>query len=394
MARQLENWIDSYLKFTRNSESPAMFHTWTAISVLAAAMQRKCHLQYGMLSLYPNMYIVLVAPSGKARKGMAMSIGYDFLDELGIPLAAEATTREALIQSLQASNTTSVTPDGTFIFHSSLTIFSQELAVFLGFKNLTLLSDLTDWFDCRKRWTYKTKHFGVDDIERVWVNLLGATTPELIQTTLPSEAIGGGLTSRMIFVYEPRKGKTVCAPFLTDDDKDLRNTLMQDLYEIHQVGGEFKVTKDFVELWSIWYPEQDENPPFKDPRFAGYLSRRPTHAMKLSMILSMARSSDMILTGEFLQEAITLLERTEKKMPFALGGVGRSQHSGIMADIMYYIGAHREVFESELQAAFHTDADASLLDVIIRTLVRMNFCTIKSTNKGTLIVYNEGYKNA
>ena len=68
MARALKDWIDSYLDFVDNSEPPQMFKLWCAISVIASALERKCYLSWGTLTFYPNIYIVLVAPSGKARK--------------------------------------------------------------------------------------------------------------------------------------------------------------------------------------------------------------------------------------------------------------------------------------------------------------------------------------
>jgi hypothetical protein len=158
------------------------------------------------------MYIVLVAPSGKARKGTAMSPGLEILEDLNIHLAAESITREALIRELRTATTTVTNDDGTIEFHSSLTIYSPELVVFLGHNNPQLLSDLTDWYDCRRKWTYRTKTQGTDEIHGVWVNLIGATTPELLQSALPLDAIGGGLTSRMVFVFEETKGKIVPAP--------------------------------------------------------------------------------------------------------------------------------------------------------------------------------------
>ena len=163
-------------------------------------------MQWGTISFYPNMYVVLVGPSGKCRKGTAMSQGYDFLKEMGTKMAAESTTREALIQALQQSNDTQVDPvTNKMYLHASLTIYSQELTVFLGYNNVALMSDLTDWYDCRSSWTYRTKHQGTDEIIGVYVNLIGATTPELLQTALPRDAIGGGLTARMIFVFETKK---------------------------------------------------------------------------------------------------------------------------------------------------------------------------------------------
>ncbi|GAG17670.1 unnamed protein product, partial [marine sediment metagenome] len=88
-----------------------------------------------------------------------------FLDELGIKLAAEAITREALIRELKNSSADDIDHEtGKATHHSSLTIWAQELAVFLGYYNHQLLSDLTDWYDCKSKWTYRTKTMGTDEI--------------------------------------------------------------------------------------------------------------------------------------------------------------------------------------------------------------------------------------
>ena len=104
--RHLDDWLEGFLKFTFNSEPPRMFRLWTAISVVAACLQRKCVLHWGSLDFYPNMYVVLVAPSGKARKGTAMIPGLKLLREMGVKLASNYVTRQALISDLKRSNET------------------------------------------------------------------------------------------------------------------------------------------------------------------------------------------------------------------------------------------------------------------------------------------------
>ena len=103
MTRIVDDWIEGYLKYTNNTEPPDSFREWVAVSVVASCLRRKCVLNWGSLIVYPNMYIVLVAPSGKARKGTAMRPGLKMLQEQGIKLAAEAITREALIRELNES---------------------------------------------------------------------------------------------------------------------------------------------------------------------------------------------------------------------------------------------------------------------------------------------------
>lgn len=371
--RALPDWIESYLEYTDNSEPPVSFRRWTAIAVIAAALQRKCRLSWGTLTFFPNMYIVLVAPSGRARKGTAMGPGLKLLEDLGVNLAAEAVTREALIRALKESEAMHQNEQGGIEYHSSLTIYSPELAVFLGYKNEQLLSDLTDWYDCRRRWTYRTKTQGTDEIARIWVNLFGATTPSLLQTTLPMNAIGGGLTSRMIFVYEQDKGKTVPTPFPTRREKELEELLKRDLERINLMHGVFKPTQAFVEHWAEWYMVADQNQPFNDERLAGYCERRPNHIMKLAMIISASRRDDMIVDLDDLKEAIVILEEVERKMPNALGGVGRSPIVSLVSGILRFIGHRKKVNLRTLHGTFYFDASPHELKEAISQLTSMRF---------------------
>lgn len=396
MARQVDDWIESYLQYTDNSEPPKLYREWVAISVIASVLERKCYLEWGELTFYPNLYIVLVGPSGKCRKGTAMGVGASMLRERGIPMAAEAITREALIRELRnATQEEADAESGNLYFHASLTIFSQELTVFLGYNNLQLMSDITDWYDCRDHWTYRTKNMGTDEITGVWVNLIGATTPELIRSTLPQDAIGGGLSSRIIFVYEEEKGKTVAAPFLSEEDQMLREKLTQDLESIHMLRGRFDITEEFLEKWIAWYEWQDNNPPFHDPNFQGYVNRRPNHILKLCMVMSASSRSDMVITGDIFDRALGLLRETEKNMPKTFSGYGRSARSEVMSMVMTTIAMEGKVTRKQLLKKYHQEIDDSRqLDDIIAVLSNMDFCRYDVAN-GT-ITYNpdsgvEGY---
>lgn len=372
--RKLQNWLNSYMDYTDPTEPPELFRMWCAVSAVAAALRRKCFLKWGTITFFPNMYIVLVSPAGRARKGTAMAPVCDMVGRLQVPMAAEAITREALIRTLaEAKDNTVDSESGAVSTHCSLTVFSPELTVFLGYNNFQLMSDLTDWYDCRTKWTYRTKNVGTDVIDGVWVNLLGATTPDLIRSALPLDAIGGGLTSRMIFVYEPRKGKIVPAPFLSRQQEQLGEDLYHDLEIIAGLSGQFKVTRKFLELWHDWYTAQEDNPPFKDPRFDGYVERRPNHVMKLSMIMSAARSDNLHMDEVDLRNAIHLLEMTEKKMQNAFGGVGSAQVAATLHAVMTELSIKGEMAVADLLQMFWRDANYAQMQQIIETLVKMNF---------------------
>lgn len=389
--RNIPDWIEGYLAYTEDSEPPKLFKEWCAVSVIAAALQRKCRLEWGTTVFYPNLYIVLTAPAGKARKGTAMAPARKFIDRIGIPLAAEAVTREALIRTLKESESVVSTENG-IIVHSSLTVFSPELTVFLGYNNTQLMSDLTDWFDCSEKWVYRTKTAGTDDIAGVFINLLGATTPDLIRSTLPLDAIGGGLTSRMIFVFEEKKGKIVPFPFVSEETRKLETKLYYDIECINMLQGQFKFTKEFLSRWGDWYTSQEGKNPFGvnyNKAFDGYIERRPTQVLKLSMVMNASRTDEMVLDELDLSRAIDLLERTEKKMPRAFGGIGMSQNAQLTYAISELI-AHSPggVSMSEIMRAHTFNGTTTDISDALDILVQSKMIRIDQTNNGPLYKFN------
>ena len=145
--RELSNWLDSYLEYTDNTESPISYHTWCGLSVIAGALQRKVYLQWGLAeTIYPNLYVVLIGTSGRTRKGTAIGIAKSMLKDLpGISVVPESSSgRQAMIAAMKRANANFQDPiDGKIKFHCSVTAFSEELSVFLGQGDIAYLSNLT-----------------------------------------------------------------------------------------------------------------------------------------------------------------------------------------------------------------------------------------------------------
>lgn len=100
----LKNWLDSYLEYTSHTESAKIFHKWTGLSSIASVLQRKCWFQFGMFKIYPNIFVVLTAAPGQARKTQAIRIGQDILSEIAnVKMAADATTIQALFIDMEDS---------------------------------------------------------------------------------------------------------------------------------------------------------------------------------------------------------------------------------------------------------------------------------------------------
>lgn len=380
--RKLKDWLDAYLQYTDNSEPPEVYKKWVGVSCIAAALQRRCWAEWES-KIYPNMYVVLVGPSGGARKGTAMAPGLSLLlNEPVVNLSAESTTREALIRKMK--NIAQVEEfdahgKGVPIYtHSSITIFSPELTVFLGYKNEQFLTDLTDWYDCRDPWTYETKNMGVDEILGVCVNMIGATTPEMLQYALPNITVGGGLTSRIIFVYADRKGKIVPIPFKSPTELAIGEDLQHDLGCIAQMRGAFQYTEGYIKRRVDWYIKQHTNPPFLDPKFWGYLERRATHLLKLGMVMSASRDDSMILDEYIFDRSLEWLTEVENKMERVYRGYGRKDYAPLIPNIMRTIQGGTTTFIG-LLGVYGNDLDTQELMLILEQLQKTGY--LKMTKK-------------
>ena len=390
--RHLPDWIDGFMLLTENSEPPLLFRKWTAISTIAAALQRKVRIDWGTsLVFYPNMYIVLVGPSATG-KGTVMNFALDIIKNVrGIVLSAQATSLQALIRRMRDTNLTDVDLEtGEQQFHSSMTIFSTEFTVFLGYHNRELIAALCEWFDCHSRWKYETISRKTEEVIGVWINILAGTTPDSIKSSIPIEAVGGGLTSRIIFIYEEKREKLVVMPTQTQKETELQKMLIEDLERISMMSGQFHCTEGFARTWSDWCYKAAENPPFYDRKFDGYCGRRRGHLMKMCMILSASHGrNDLVLTADDLVRADEFLREAEVKMALTFRGIGKSDLAGSIQDAITYITNSRKknIPYWHFARYFEGDMDKDTMDKVLHTLESMKLVkTVKKPGADEMIV--------
>lgn len=373
-SRQNTDWLEAFLKYSENSEPPTLFKIWSGVYTIAACLQRKCYLNWATGPLYPNFYIVLCGPGG-SRKGTAANYAKGLLRKLGIRLAADSTSRQALIAQIKESHEVT-----KFTQHSSLNVFSLEFTVFLGFNNQELITDLCDWFDSDDTWTYRTRARGEETINGVWLNIFGCTTPTTLRLALPQNTAGSGLVSRIIFVFGDKKSKIVSYPIRTEQEKFLEQTLIGDLNHIQLMEGEFRFTQAFLKLYIPWYENTCNYPPFKSGPLETYSQRRAIHLLKLSMVFSASRNNAMLIDEIDFNRANELLLKTESLMPFVFEGYGQNPKADIIAQIIRLIKSSpgASVKYTDLMQNFIQDVSAFELESIIQSLVktgrfRMNF---------------------
>ena len=194
MPRRLDNWLDSFLDWTLpRSEAPASMIEAVGLSVLASVMRRSVYWPkslMGSYDLFPNLYFILVAEPGVARKSTTVGYGEKLLANLdGINLSSTAVSSSKLIEDLAEA------------IEASMTVLPSELGSFMNISNESMYDLLTDLYDNKEVYVQGTRAHGQEKIERPCINFLAATTPKWVENQMPMHVIGGGFASRCIFVF-------------------------------------------------------------------------------------------------------------------------------------------------------------------------------------------------
>jgi hypothetical protein len=377
MERNVKGWLEHYIEFMKNTEPAAVFDKWTGHSMIAAALRKKVKLPYGRINYYPNLYIVFVAEPGIARKTQAISFGVKLLQEIpDVVMSADQITKEALLQDLEAAGMDEPMPDGENLRHSSLSIISKEFESFIGQKkdNTKMIVFLTDMFDCAEMPTkYRTKNSGSNVIPSVFVNLLAATTPESLASCLPATAVGGGLTSRILFIWAEDKKCKSPKPSMTASEKKLQEALIKDLYQISRIAGNYSMSSSADEFWYNWYMHYDEKSPNRiclDKSFAGWYARKPTYILKMAINRAASETNELVIDIQHIQQAIADIESVEANMGLVFRAIGKSDITSEVDNIAQLIYTYGTISEHKLMALTWRDIDSNKFDNCIKTVLR------------------------
>lgn len=343
MTRQVSNWLQTYMSYTLPLEAPDKFHFWTGVSVIAGALRRRVWLDMGMFTWYPNFYIVFVAPPGIVSKSTTLSVGMHLLREVkDIHFGPDAVTWPALTNALAASRIDYPIGDTGLVAMSCITIAASEFGTFLNPNDREMIDVLVDLWDSRiGSWEKRTKTSGNDQIINPWINLAACTTPGWIAGNFPEYLIGGGFTSRCVFIFADEKRRLVPYPSteLPSDFLEMQAALKHDLQEIALMQGPFQMSPEAREFGEAWYRDHYTrvNRALDNSQFAGYLARKQTHIHKLAMVLSASSSDSLIIDLEHIVHAEGIITSLEDDMPLVfshIGSAGDAKNTIMLLDIL------------------------------------------------------------
>lgn len=378
-----QNFIASYLDYTQFQETTERIHRWVAISVIAAALERRVWFPRGSYTLFPNLYIFVIGPSGKVKKSTSTAIGVDMLRELPeFRIMSERVTAASLITQLERSGKT-FTHCGKEIKQSPSFAYGSELNVFLGEVFGSISELLTTFYDCQphdssKPWVYETRTAGTTRIFGPCLNMLGASTPTWLARSLPPSELEGGFASRVIFCVETEMRRAIAWPDRErsmNDSESKRRFLMSQLKRIYALKGSARVTEQVRKEGQLWYESHiKQGNKNNDSRFSGYYARKFDTILKVALSLSVAVDDSLEIGIQHFNEALALLNDVESRMFGVFGSYGENLNAPLTERVWGVIAEAKSIHMSKLMRLMRRDANLGrLIEVIqdLRTMARV-----------------------
>lgn len=394
-----ENYLKNFSKLLERTEVPERFALWSGIASLLAALERRIYINQGIYTIYPNYYMILVAASGQ-KKSTAINTASKLLKRLNpMPnIVSQKITPEALITALRVAGN-----DEAKVFEVKCggIIVADELTTFLDKNSLErgLGPMLTELYDC-KDYEYQTKARGVEKLENGYLSLLGGTTVELIRNALPKDAIGGGFTSRTIFIYEDRTPAPVAWIDFDEELLHLEQALVDYLQRVMELKGVVTLAPDAKAFFIADYNARHTNGEFrKDPLLRSYENRRHAHLLKVAMAIMVSEEPQLVMQLHHLRTAKIILEEAEEYMPRVIQLIAASDIGSSGGEIMTWIDSQTTkvvdfVTRRDLVRAFAHKYSVKEIVEFVDTLAKGE--RIKIDTEGGQIVYrkikpNKGY---
>lgn len=402
MARLLSDWLQSYMHYTSFNESPDILHFWSGVSAIAAALRRKVWYDQLNFMWYPNFYIIFVGPSGVVAKSTTTSNAARLMHEVpGICFGPNTLTWQALVPALNEAQEYYEIAPGNHQEMSCLTFYASELGTLLDPQDRKMIDVLTDlWDGFTDSWKKATIGRGSEVVANPWLNLIAGTTPTWLSENLPKSALGGGFTSRCVFVYADKKRQLVSyvrrkmqREMDQAEYQKLRTNLVHDLEDIGMIAGEYELTENAYAFGDRWYRELNESPPKIGLTgiFDGYLSRKQGHVHKLAMVLAASRSNERMIEQRDLETAVRIMDAIEGDMGSVFHYTSRDGVGVYIDDMMQVMRIHRSLPKKALYRVLfnRTAMPSNEFEKAVQSALSAGALVEQIDGNRIVLVYNE-----
>lgn len=199
-----KGWIHDYIEYAeKQTDAPRIFQLFAALWCLSVTVERQLAIPYfGVRPLYPNLWMVLIAPSSTYHKSTVVDIAADMAGSTDTYLLPQEFSQEQLISELSEH------PRGSFLWSE----FGQPLAAFerdymSGVKDL-----LATLYDCPDSYERSLKG-GTLHVENPYISALAATNIDwMVDKKRVANDLRGGFLARWLYVPHTSKSFTLEEP--------------------------------------------------------------------------------------------------------------------------------------------------------------------------------------
>lgn len=339
--RELPDWLTEFMATSEWGEAPPYFYFWVGVATIAAALKRRVWLDMGTFYWFPNLYTVLVAPPGIVQKSSTSDLGMRLLKQIPTMHQGPTTlTWQSLYDAFREVGEEFAISPTEMRTQFALYINSSELGITLKMSDTDMVDQLVhmwDGYELKKR----TRMDGELIIPTPSLNLIACTTPSWIAENVPQYLIGGGLTSRMLFVYGEEKVRYVAYPnkVIPKDYLDRQQKLVRDLERISKLVGAFTLTEDAYKWGQEWYEHfhKVEAPKLDKTLIGGYIARKQTLVHKIAMVIAVSKGDKLVIDRPLLERAVGLISQLEEHMPKVYNRIGLSADAQAAQQVLAFL---------------------------------------------------------
>lgn len=356
-----------YCKIFETYEGCPRFQFFTAAVAMGTVLKRNVYFQRGsrdtMPTLFPNMWIILVAPQGVGRKSTVLRAGREFLlsveDRYQPTIFASKITPEKLVNTLAGlkiskedlPKNSGLTVDDLKTQSQGL-LYSSELGTFLGKEKYAegMFSLLTDLYDCHDEWSSAQITRGLERLFNVCLTMMAATVPTWVQDMLSVDAFKGGFFSRVLFVTMPTTWNQINPIPEAPNPKAIKQ-IAEYLQRFTDIQGEMQWSDGAQDVFRKWYRKMktsDGIPPY----LLAYTERKQDHILRLAMLIEITKTYDkLMLSAESMKASINILDSIEPDTAYIIARASTSPAMRFSQEILEVIKERGAISEAELLKA-------------------------------------------
>lgn len=425
-SRKAGRFLDDYIGFASKDApmSPPLFHLTYALAILSTAIARRVFVSVGTNVIYPNLYILLSAPSTLYTKTTGYKSAMKLLETAGLShlLLPDGVTPQSLITELSnrpQENFKDWAQDDKAEWEKERQFAGQrawwidEAARLLSQFQQKHLADLLPiilrLYECESKIKVSTQIRGRETVRNAYLTICGPTTPAALRTHLKTQDYWtNGLFARFLFVSPDSAPVRVFYPDPFPVPSELAkhvNKIAFDRLEapkevaIGQTPAppsiEVKITSDVKRRWDRYHEAMFEmiNKKMVPEKLSACYGRFHEKAIKIAMLLAvsdwvrMAKGNPLEIKSHHwfrAQELTEIYRASLHRMVADASMPGETEDDELVEKVINRLKSSSRNSRRELAQDLHmqTGTKRASLDMVIDQLLKDAVLVEQDVRKG------------